>query len=193
MFLNVSTFFRIRQYGFVYHPLVFSCYRGVIDDMSNSDVYFLGQPKNRLKEIISCLEQLWKNDIKTDVHLIWVDTKEQVYQDKISYHDNVIPYQTNLQHFIHANCALELMQHGGVGYTQRMCEAIAFDKKIITNNALVHKAPFYNPNFIYQIKSAADITPEICQRIKKVEPVDYHYKEQISPLELLQFIEDKLK
>lgn len=155
-----------ERYGFTYHPLVFSQYRGIINDMSNYDVYFLGQPKNRLKEIISCLEKLWENDVTTDIHLIWVNHTEQVYKDRISYHDNVIPYQTNLQHFIHANCALELMQHGGVGYTQRMCEAIAFDKKIITNNALIKEAPFYNPNYIFQIKSAADITPEICKKLK---------------------------
>lgn len=181
-----------HKYNFTYHPLVFSSFQGELADMPDSDVFFLGQPKNRLPEILACLEKLWENDVKTDVHLVWVDTNEQVYKDRINYVDKVIPYRTNLQHFLHANCALEIMQNGGVGYTQRMCEAIAFDKKIITNNKLIHEAPFYNPSYIFQIKSATDITPELCQQIKRREDVDYHYKEQISPIELLQFIEKKL-
>lgn len=181
-----------NKYGFIYHPLVFSQYQGEMENLPCSDVFFLGQPKNRFHDIISSLEKLWENGVTTDVHLIWVDPKEQVYQDRIKYVDEIVPYRTNLQHFLHANCALELMQRGGVGYTQRMCEAITFDKKIITNNALIHEAPFYNPDYIFQIKSADDITPELCQRIKKVEPVNYHYKEQISPIELLEFIENHL-
>lgn len=180
-------------YGFTYHPLVFSEYYGDLEDMPKSDVYFLGQPKDRFAEIISCLEKLWENGVSTDVQLVNVTPDEQVYKDKISYTDQYVPYKTNLQHFLHANCVLELMQHGGVGYTQRMCEAIAFDKKIITNNALIHEAPFYNEDYIFQIKSADDITPEFCRRVKKVEPVDYHYKEQISPIELLEFIEKHLE
>lgn len=181
-----------KKYGFTYHPLVFSPFQRKIEDKPNYDVFFLGQSKNRLPEILACLEKLWENEVSTDVHLIWVDPKDQVYKDRITYVNEVIPYKTNLQHFLHANCALEIMQHGGVGYTQRMCEAIVFDKKIITNNKLIHEAPFYNPSYIFQINSAADITPELCQKIKRVEHVDYHYKEQISPIELLQFIENKL-
>ena len=181
-----------KEYGFIYHPLVFSKFRGVLENMPQSDLYFMGQPKDRLTEIIACLEKLWDNGVKTDVQLVNVPLEQQVYKDRINYIDGWIPYQTNLQHFLHTNCALELMQHGGVGYTQRMCEAIAFDKKIITNNSRIQDAPFYNPKFVFKINSAADITPELCERVKKVEPVDYHYKEQISPIELLEFIEKHL-
>lgn len=181
-----------EKYGFTYHPLVFSQYHGELKNMPKSDVYFLGQPKDRFCEIISCLEKMWEKGVTTDVQLVNVALENQVYKDKISYTDQWVPYRTNLQHFLHANCVLELMQHGGVGYTQRMCEAIAFDKKIITNNALIHKAPFYNSDYIFQIKKADDITPELCSRIKKEEPIDYHYKEQISPVELLEFIENHL-
>ena len=180
-----------KKYGFLYHPLVFSEYKGDLEDMPYSDVYFLGQPKNRLQEIIACVEKLWLNNVSTDIHLVNVPAEDRVYIDKIHYSGGV-EYKNNIQHFMHSNCALELMQHGGVGYTQRMCEAIAFDRKIITNNALIHEAPFFNQDYIFQIKSSDDITPELCERVKKVEPVDYHYKEQISPIELLEFIENHL-
>ncbi len=181
-----------EKYGFLYHPLIFSKYQGEMDDLPSYDVCFFGQPKDRLSEIIACLEKLWENDVTTDVHLIRVPLEEQVYKDRIVYESDMVLYKTNLQHFLHSNCALELMQHGGVGYTQRMCEAVALDKKIITNNSRIHEAPFYNPHYIFQIKDATDITTELCQHIKCVEPVDYHYKEKMSPIELLKFIENNL-
>ena len=32
----------------------------------------------------------------------------------------------------------------------------------------------------------------MCEKIKKRDIVDYHYKEKLSPIELLEFIEKKL-
>lgn len=181
-----------QRYGFTYHPLVFSPYRGIIEDMPMYDIYFLGQPKNRFKEIISCLERFWEYGLKTDICLVGVKPEEQVYKDKIQYSDRFLPYEENLQRTIHAKCELEIMQKGGTGYTQRMCEVIALDKKIVTNNPLIHEAPFYNSSYIFQIRGAEDITEELCERIKSEVVVDYHYKDKLSPIELLNFINARL-
>lgn len=180
-----------KKYGFTYHPLVFSSFHGQLKEMPFFDVYFLGKAKNRLFEIVACFEKLWDCGVSTDIYLVGVDEKKQVYKDKIHYINNM-SYPENLQHVLHCNCELEIMQAGGHGYTQRMCEVISLDKKLITNNPIVHEAPFYNPDYIFQIKSAEDITSEMCEKIKKHEPVDYHYKENLSPVELLQFIEKHL-
>lgn len=180
-----------KQYGFIYHPLVFSSYHGEIKNMHDSDVYFLGKVKNRFKDIIGCFERLYENDVKADFWLVGVDKNEQVYKDLIHYPISM-SYQDNLQHVLHCNCELEIMQAGGFGYTQRMCEVIAFDKKLITNNPTVHEAPFYNSDYIFQIEKPTDITKEMCEKIKKRDIVDYHYKEKLSPIELLEFIEKKL-
>lgn len=181
-----------KRYGFIYHPLVFSSYHGVIKNMPQTDVYFLGKAKNRLPEIIGCFEQLWKYNVKTDLWLVGVKPEEQVYKDKIHYVSSM-SYLENLQHVLHCNCELEIMQAGGFGYTQRMCEVISLDKKLITNNPTVHEAPFYNPDYIFQIEKPSDITKEMCEKIKKRESVDYHYKEKLSPIEFLEFIEEKLR
>lgn len=181
-----------EEYGFTYHPLVFSSYHGVIEDMPQSDVYFLGKAKNRFAEIIGCFEQLWRYNVDTDLWLVGVKPEEQVYKDKIHYVSSMA-YLENLQHVLHCNCELEIMQAGGFGYTQRMCEVISLDKKLITNNRTVHEAPFYNSDYIFQIEKPSDITQEMCEKIKKRECVDYHYKENLSPIELLEFIEEKLR
>ena len=181
-----------KKYGFIYHPLVFSPYRGEIKDMPMHDIYFLGQPKNRFKELISCFERFWEYGLTTDICLIGVKPEEQVYKEKIQYSDELIPYEENLQRTIHAKCELEIMQKGGTGYTQRMCEVIALDKKIVTNNPLIHEAPFYNSDYIFQIKGAEDITKDLCEKIKDSTPVDYQYKDKISPIELLKFIDYRM-
>lgn len=180
-----------ERYRFTYHPLVFSSYHGQLKERPFFDIYFLGKAKNRLNDIIACFEKLWENGVTTDIYLVGVDDKDQIYKDKIHYISHM-EYSENLQHVLHSNCELEIMQTGGFGYTQRMCEVISLDKKLITNNPTVHEAPFYNPDYIFQIKSAEDITSEMCEKIKKHEPVDYHYKENLSPVELLQFIEKHL-
>lgn len=181
-----------EEYGFTYHPLVFSSYHGVIENMPQSDVYFLGKAKNRFAEIIGCFEQLWGYNVDTDLWLVGVKPEEQVYKDKIHYVSSMA-YLENLQHVLHCNCELEIMQAGGFGYTQRMCEVISLDKKLITNNPTVHEAPFYNSDYIFQIEKPSDITKEMCEKVKKKECVDYHYKENLSPIELLEFIDNKLK
>lgn len=113
---------------------------------------FLGKSKNRLAEIIGCFEQLWRYNVDTDLWLVGVKPEEQVYKDKIHYVSSMA-YLENLQHVLHCNCELEIMQAGGFGYTQRMCEVISLDKKLITNNRTVHEAPFYNSDYIFQIEN----------------------------------------
>ena len=179
------------KYNYVYHPLVFSSYHGEVENLPKSDVYFLGLVKNRYKEIVKCFERLWENDVVVDANLVGVPISQRVYPDKINYIDGM-DYKTNIQHVLNSNCELEIMQVGGHGYTQRMCEVISLDKKLLTNNPIVNTAPFYNPDYIFQINDYRDIDKDICSMIKKRDKVDYKYKENLSPIELIHFIEKHL-
>lgn len=179
-------------YGFIYHPLVFSSYHGIIDNkIADSDVYFLGKAKNRLSEIIGAFEKLRSFGLKCDFYLVGVKEEDQVYKDEICYISGM-DYQTNLQHILHTKCLLEVMQQNGTGYTQRMCEAVALDKKIITNNSRIDEAPFYNNKYILKYRNPSEIAKEFCVNLKFNETVDYHYKEKFSPKELLTFIKERL-
>ena len=181
-----------ETYGFIYHPLVFSSYHGVIDNnIDNSDVYFLGKAKNRLKEILDAYEKLRSYGLKCDFHLVGVKAEFQIYKDEINYIEGM-DYQTNLQHILHTKCLLEVMQQNGTGFTQRMCEAVALDKKIITNNCMIEEAPFYNEKYILKYAEVSEISHEFCENLKSDEKVDYHYKDNFSPKELLLFINERL-
>jgi len=179
------------KYGLEYHQLVYSHFPiGNSSSISKNDVYFLGRAKNRLDEIIKTYEYLKSKNLKCDFHLVGVESKNQVYPKEINYIDNM-PYIENLKHVVSSKCLLEIMQQNGHGYTQRMCEAIAYGKKIITNNVEVKGAPFYNEKYISVYSNLTDIDISFLKDGSN-DKVNYNYKEKLSPKELISFIENKL-
>ena len=180
-----------KKYNLVYHPLVFSNYPIQTNPtIQDCDIYFLGKAKNRLVEIIKTYEYLRSKNLKCEFYLIGVHPSKQVYPNEIHYIESM-SYNENLQHVVSSKCLLEIMQHGGSGYTQRMNEAIAYDKKILTNNREVKNAPFYNKKYISIFSNINNIDISFLNDSSN-ENVDYNFKEQLSPKELLSFIEKKL-
>ena len=180
-----------QEYGLEYHQLVYSHFPVEKSPLiEECDVYFLGKAKNRLDEIIKAYEYLRSQNLKCDFYLVGVEPSKQVYPDEIHYIENM-PYLENLQHVVSSRCLLEIMQQGGHGYTQRMCEAIAYDKKILTNNVEVKKATFYNEKYISVYSDVTDIDITFLNDGSQ-DIVDYGFKEQLSPKKLLSFIKVKL-
>ena len=101
----------------------------------------------------------------------------------INYIDKM-PYIENLQRIKATKCLLEIMQKGGHGYTLRTCEAIMYDKKMLTNNPEVTKAPFYSSQAISVFNSAKDIDLDF---VKTAKDFNYNYKEKLSPVHMLEY------
>ena len=177
-----------EKYGLIYHHLVFSTFEGEIMDMPNSDVYFVGKAKNRQKEIVKVYELLKSHGLRCDFHIANVPASEQVYSDDIDYNPN-ISYQENLQHILHTKCLLEIMQQDGAGFTQRGCEAVCLDKKLLTNNPKIKEAPFYHNQYISQFSTVDTIDEFFLMSIGNNDSVDYGYKQEFSPIKMLEFIE----
>lgn len=180
------------KYGYIYHSLVFSSFHGTIEDMPQSDIYMLAKAKNRLKVIYEVYDILHDANLKIDMILTGVPALQQRKNTQIKYSDSGLTYAQNLQHILHTRCILEIMQKGGIGYTQRGCEAVCLDKKLLTNNPRIIEAPFYNPNYISSFDNPKDIDKDFLTSLKVNQTIDYHYKEKMSPIELLNFIEQHL-
>ena len=181
-----------EKYGFIYHPLVFS----KINLKSGTggslyDIYFLGKAKNRLDEIIKAYEILNTAGLSLDFNIVGTKKEEQIYPEKINYIE-MIPYEDNLHHILSSKCVLEIMQKGGLGFTQRTVECVGLNRKLLTNNPMITRAPFYNPNYISQFITVEDINKDFLNKLKGNEAVDYKYKDNLSPIELLSFIDSKL-
>lgn len=65
-----------------------------------------------------------------------------------------------------------------------------YDKAIITDNPEVVRAPFYNPSLIQQFVDTEDIDTDFVENIS--DRADYGFKEKLSPIHLLQFIDARL-
>ena len=180
-----------EKYNLIYHPLVFSSYHGSIKELPHSDVYFLALAKDRLKVILQTYEVLRDAGLVLDFYLVGVKEEDQKYKDEIHYIQSM-SYEENLQHIIHTNCLLEIMQKGSTGYTQRGAEAVCFGKKLLTNNTRINEEPFFISDYISMFSTPEDIDKDFLKRIPDVPNVDYRYKHNMSPWELLDFIDKKL-
>lgn len=99
------------------------------------DFYFIGFPKNR-EGIIHELEEKLSVDYSTKFKIVH-SIKEY------------IPYTENVASVRHARCLIDLVQPGQSGLTLRPLEALAFHKKLISNNPTLIKYDFYHPQNIF--------------------------------------------
>lgn len=180
-----------EKYGFIYHPLVYSKYKGDIKEMPYSDVYFLGKAKDRLKEILEAYKVLRETGLKLDFYITGVKPQDQQYADEIHYNESM-EYAENLQHILHTKCLLDIMQKGGLGYTQRVVEVLCENKMLLTNNDCIESDEFFNPQYMSRFKNASDIDTSFLESIRTVKDIDYGYRDNISPIELIHFIDERL-
>lgn len=177
-----------EEYGLNYYPLVYSNTFSLVSNEITNDVYFLGLAKNRMAEIIETYELLKSKGLKCDFHIVGAKDDEKLYADEIDYCDG-IPYNMNLEYISKSRAILEIMQRGGYGFTLRTCEAIMFDKMLITNNVMMENSPFYNANNIVLIKNINSFN---WSNIKGQNIFDHKYKDKLSPIYFLQEIEKRI-
>lgn len=178
----------VLKYSLNYYPLVYSEIDVPNVVTEESDVYFVGKAKNRLEDIRAVHKLLKNAGLKCDFHVTGV-AAEDIRDNGIIY-NMPVSYMENLQRIKMTKCMLEIMQKGGHGYTLRYCEAIMYDKKIITNNPEIKKAPFYSEQRIQVFENPHEITSEFV--LEGEERVDYGYKDKLSPKKLLDFLDNKL-
>ena len=98
------------------------------------DFYFIGLEKNRGKIIDNLHNQLKEYRCCFKV---------------IRNHSEYIPYTENVENIKRASCIIEIVQEGQTGMTLRPLEALAYRKKLISNNKSLRYLDFYNKNNIF--------------------------------------------
>lgn len=179
----------VKKYDLIYYPLVYSKSNVAENTVPSSDVYFLGKAKDRYDKIIAVYKKCREAGLRCDFHIVGVEPEKQQYKGEIEY-NRPMSYYENLHHIYACKCMLEVMQNEGHGYTLRYCEAIMYDKKIITDNPEISKAPFYSGDRIQVFNDPDDIEIEFID--KENYKVDYNYKEELSPIKLLEFLDRRL-
>lgn len=182
-----------KKYGLEYHPTVLSKTQVSSNSKYKSDLFFIGKSKKRLNLLIELGKGLKKYGIKYNFMVLGIPPEEQKEPEYINYIDKPLTYYENLNYAANAKCLLELMQPGAVGYTFRTSEALLYNKKMITNNQPIEKAPFFNDENIVIMKDISEEwLKQVAQKILDDKSVQYENTEVISPKHLLEFIEEKL-
>lgn len=178
-----------QKYNLLYHPLVYSDLQFEKDGFQDSDVYFVGKAKDRLSDILDVYEKLNEAGLVCDFHITGVHQNDQKYAENIDYCGQM-SYSENLQRIKACRCIVEIMQKQGNGHTLRTCEAITFGRKMLTNNPQVKSESFFNADFIQTFSAASEIDTDFVRRGAK--DVNYHYKEKLSPIHMLKYIDRQL-
>lgn len=176
------------KYGFVHYTGYLSRLP-VFPNMKHfqSDVVFIGRAKDRLDLLLDVYRKLTDNGLKCDFHITDVPKEKQEYGKDIVYNE-IMPYTEMVQRSVNSRCILEVTQKGVLGFTSRCSEAIMYDKLLLTNNPIVFGIKFYNPKWMKYFETTDDI--DIGFIDKYCDKVNYHYNGELSPLRMLDLIEN---
>lgn len=178
-----------KKYGFIYYPTPYSRLGGLSENaLPESDLFFCGLAKNRLKTILDVYNKCRLNNIYCDFNICSEDIPIQ-NSDGINYLKTTMPYSEYLKHLSKTNCILEINQKGAVGYSLRVWEALVYGKKLMTNNKNILQEPFYNPEQFSIIDTPSSIDIDFIKKEKAISP---RFVEELSPKRMIAFIDAEL-
>ena len=160
-------------------------------EIKPNSVYFAGTNKqNRIDKIHKVYDYFIKNNIICDFHVtnvpIELMKKRNIIYNKFQTYDDILSSMQECE------CILEIVQPGQTGVTLRYYEAIAYNKRLITNNTMVKNLPYYNPEYMFIFTNIEDID---INWIKQDVVVDYEYQDDVgmniddfSPINFLEEI-----
>lgn len=175
-----------KEYGFLlnfsYYPKFF-----VKSKKSKSDLFYIGNVKNRKEMLLRALEILKEKEISPKFFVVGID-----YGEKKVLLDKKMSYKESLKHLLSSNCILDIADERQTGMTLRYYEAITFNKKLLTNNGAIVNMPYYNSENMRVYNTVEDIALIDEEWFKSCDNVDYGYEGEFAPLGFLSTIEKDL-
>ena len=119
--------------------------------------YITSFDRNRNRILIPLAKKLDELKVKFDIFVVGKKTWKYKFKYLLSpalnnisvkFRRKVIPNNIINQHYQNSKAILDLMREGQYGLSFRIFEAMAMEKKIVTNNPEIRNYNFYNPNNI---------------------------------------------
>ena len=155
----------------------------------DTDVYFLGNVKDRLKTILDVYNRLNNNGIRCKFLLVGVPKDKQIALPGIQYISG-ISYRENVENIQASKCILEVCQKECSEMTLRSIEAITYHRMLVTNSC-IQNTGFYLPNVMLSFQKAEEI-----DTTRLGQPIEYqafaHCTTDFSPVGFLRFLEENL-
>jgi hypothetical protein len=115
------------------------------------DVYFVGQDKGRLAELVRLERLLQEAGLTTHFHIIRDNRASYSSEELPHLSTKGLSYEDNIEMIRHSRCLLELLQNNQSGLTMRSLEAAFFGKKLITDNMRMVESELYDPARVFLI------------------------------------------
>lgn len=157
------------KYGFREQPLLYS-YNIANKLPQNSDVFYIGNAKDRLGMLHKVYKKIESYGLSQDYYIVGVSEEDKINSSIV--YNSPISYGEVLKHIESSSCLIDIIQGESEGYTIKVCEAIFYNKLLITTNERIKDAPFYNSNFILVIKSENDIPKSFFENASRVNYSD---------------------
>lgn len=178
-----------RKYGIDYFPSWYDKTDG-IEEGIESDVLFIGRGKDRIEEIVELYKRLTEAGLNCKFYLVDVPENKRVKIGNLEY-GGYLPYRKVLEYVKGTKCMVEILQQDAESETLRVFEAIAYNKKLITNNHFISKKTYYSPEKIQIYEKVEDIDITFIQDKKQIK-----YEEgllsQYLPIKLFEYTDTVL-
>lgn len=127
----------------------------------NDVLYITSYDKKRVKQIIELAKKFKSLNLKFKnfilIKKIWRKPLDRILlKDIIHFQFERIPHSKLPQYYQSTKVILDLMRHNQYGLSFRVFEAMALEKKIITDNEKIKEYDFYNPNNILILNEKLD-------------------------------------
>lgn len=172
-----------EKYGFEYSPLIYTTNEARDVNEYKYDLFYIGKAKDRYSQLIEIFEKAKHCGLRTNFNIVGVPEDEQLYKDEIHY--KPLKYEDVIKNMIESRCFVDAIQGESSALTIKTCEAVLFDRKLITTNKNVACEPFYHPENILIYPSDISLKKFMDIPIKKYTEEEKLY---FSPLSLFKKI-----
>ncbi|MDR1734461.1 MAG: hypothetical protein LBR73_06245, partial [Oscillospiraceae bacterium] len=123
--------------------------------LPTTDIFFCGGARDRRETLLQAMQDFQAQGLQTDFHVHKADPP-LTHSGWIN-EPEWLSYDDTIRMMLRARAIFDCYAYGATGYTLRVMEHMFFSKKLITTNALVRQADFYNPANIF-VYGEDDIT-----------------------------------
>lgn len=146
----------VKKYKVDYYPNLIYSKVDIRQNAEECDVFYCGEDGGRLHLLENVYKQLTAMGLKCDFYCARTEHSGEIING--IKHIAPIPYIQYLSHIKNCKIILEIIKEGNSSHSLRVCEALVYDKKLITNSPLVKDLPMYDTRqfFVFDKNLAFD-------------------------------------
>lgn len=138
-----------ERYDFDYFPLIYTGVNPQEKESCDTDLFYIGQAKDpaRYQMLIDIFEKAQKEGLTCDFNIVGVPEEKQKYPELIHYNKRM-SYSDVVKKIKRSRCLVDVIQKESSGLTIKVCEAVVYDKKLITSNEGLLRMSLYDASRI---------------------------------------------